>query len=300
MNRGRATRRAGMSALSLFVLLVEPLAREGAWAQGAMDPQEGKADAPVTLRQAGVDAHYVFGRPFRLDRSGRAKLAWSLVVGASLYTVRRSVRDAAQRNRTADLDRVLQDVREATLSGVPAAALGFYLAGTARDSAFDHETAMLILESLTFSYALGEAGRWAVASERPNRGESIHVFAGGGHSVSGDVSAASSLIAPIADRHLKVRAGDSRGERFFKRLGTIGLYGAAGLVAYQRIDDDRHWLPDVYLGYLDGLCVGRMLVDSHRGGRGWGDGEAVAAAKSHRAELTLAPGGVAIRWGASP
>lgn len=300
MSRPMTGRRAGKGALSLVVMLLQAVAGEGARAQGATAPPEGKADAPVTLGQAGADARYLFGRLLRLDRRGRAKLAWSLAIGASLYTVRRSVRDAAQRNRSADLDRTLQNVREAALAGVPAAALGFYLAGTARDSTFDHETAMLILESLTFSYAIGEAGRWAVASERPDKGESIHYFAGGGHSVSGDVSAASSLIAPIADRHLRVRAGDGRRERFFKRLGTAGLYGAAGLVAYQRIDGDRHWLPDVYLGYLDGLCVGRMLVDSHRGGRDWREGESRPAARSRRVEMTLAPGGVAIRWGASP
>ncbi len=289
MRGARVPRSQGVFAWILVAALLHAGPGQ-AWAESA-------SEAPVTWKQVGADARYLLTRPAHLDRKGWARVTWTLGIGASLYAVRREVRDAAERNRGADLDRLLQSARKTSLAAVPALALGFALAGSARDSAFDHETSVLVLESLAFSYALGEAGRFVVASRRPEKGEAIDTFSGDGHSVSGDVAAASSLIAPIADRHLKIRDGDGRGRRFWKRLATFGLYGAAGLVAAQRIEADRHWLPDVYFGYLDGLCVGRMLVDSRRGGRGWRDRDGDQPGAGPRVELTPVPAGIVIRWG---
>ena len=58
------------------------------------------------------------------------------------------------------------------------------------------------------------------------------------------------------------------------------LYASAGLTAYQRMDADRHWAPDVFLGMVTGLEVGRALGESHD------DAAAGAATPSRRARRT--------------
>lgn len=259
--------------------------------------EDSAADAPLDWRQIGRDARYVFGRPAHLDTAGWVRLGAGVGVGASLYLVRDEARDFVLDHGGERYDGVLDDARLMGRLATPLlAAGGFYLAGLARDSDRSRETAVVLMESLTFSSAIAATANYVVAAERPEDGDEVDFFARDGHSVSFDVTIAASMLAPIIDRHLQVRPEDRRGVRFWKRFGAWGLYGTAGLVALQRLNEDAHWLPDVYFGYLNGLCVGRMVVDARRGGREErvrGDREdAGAAERPPRVTMRPAPGGV--------
>jgi len=290
------TRRRGWSkgglSIVLACVLVASMRGARADASAATEDTTAKrgADAPLSWRQVGLDSRYVYGRPAHLDRSGWLKLAAVVGTGAALYTVRKDIRDAVQRNRTTSIDSVLDDARNMGKLGTPVAtALGFYLVGTLRDSPYDQETGMLILETLGMAGAITGTAQKVIATDRPEVGDRVRFFSSNGHSVSGDVTIAASMLAPIIDRHLRVEADDGRGARFWKHFGTWGLYGTAGLTALQRMDKDKHWAPDVFFGYACGLGVGRLLVDSHRGGRAWRSGPG-------RVAVGLAPNGVRVVW----
>jgi len=250
-------------------------------------------DAPLTWTQVGKDAHYVFGRPAHLDRRGWAKVAWVVGIGASLYAVREDVRTYVQDHAGQFQGGVLNTARKMGNAATPlATSLGFWIAGEARDSAYDKETSTLLLENLGYAAAVSGMMQVVLVTQRPRDGDSIEfLYPPVGHSASGDVTVAASILAPVIERHLLVDDDDGRGVRFWKRFGQCGLYGTAGLVAVQRMWSDAHWLPDVYFGYVNGLAVGKLLVDSRRGGPEWRDER-----RRSRVQVNATTSGLRITW----
>jgi hypothetical protein len=269
--------------LGLFATVAragEPVAAE---AQAGASPPP--ADAPLGWRQIGQDAKYVFGRPAHLDTAGWVRLGTGVGAGAALYLVRDEARDFALEHGGDHWDQLLDNARLMGRLATPLlAAGGFWLGGVARDSDHAKETSIVLLETVTYASFIAGVTNQVIATERPRDGDDIKLFGGNGHAVSLDVTIAASMLAPIIDRHLTVRDSDGGAVRFWKRFGAWGMYGTAGLTALQRMNEDAHWLPDVYFGYLNGLCVGRMVVDSRRGGRQDG--------RPRKVTMLPAPGGV--------
>jgi hypothetical protein len=286
----------GRLTLLVLVLALVPADPTRAQEQAPAGQETGirePPDAPLKWAQVGRDAEYVFGRPAHLDRRGWAKLVWAIGIGASLYLVREQTRDFIQDHSDQFQGSTLKEARKMGSAGTPLlTSLGFWIAGKARDSAYDKETATLLLENMGYAGAISGAMQVVIVSERPRDGNTVtFLYPPVGHSASGDVTMAASILAPVIDRHLLVDDDDTRGVRFWKHFGQVGLYGTAGLVAVQRMWSDAHWLPDVYFGYINGLGVGRMLVDSRKGGREWRDER-----RHKRVEVTATASGLRITW----
>jgi membrane-associated phospholipid phosphatase len=126
----------------------------------------------------------------------------------------------------------------------------------------EKETAQMLLTSAGMAAAIASAGSFVLATERPEDGDDVDFFQANGHGVSLDASLAASIVPPLRCQYLRVRPEDGRARRWLKRTGLGLLYAGAGLTALQRIDDDKHWAPDVFLGLVNGFTVGEMLCRS--------------------------------------
>jgi hypothetical protein len=214
-------------------------------------------------RRALDDVRYLALRPFGEDPSPRRRLAVLTGAAAALYLAREELRDRVQDTRSEDRTRVLDAARSQGKGAVaPLLAVGFGLAGLGRDGAYERETAEILLESAAFSAALAAAGSYILAAERPEVGTSVHSFRSEGRGMSLDAALAASIVVPIHRRHLRIRPYDGPGARFGKRALTGLLYGGAILTGLQRMDQDKHWAPDVFLGLSIGFGVGSALCDA--------------------------------------
>jgi hypothetical protein len=197
------------------------------------------------------------------------KVGATVVTAGLLYSVRYDIRDWSQEHRTTGGDRFFQDART-TGKGlfIPVMSLSFYLASFAGNKDRERETAVMLLESMGYSGAAAGIGQYVLASDRPSTGSDVNFFANHGHGISGDAALAAAISAPLHAQYLVPQPGDSSAVRFWKRAGTGLVYGVPMLVAYQRVNNDRHYAPDAFLGVVTGFTFGQLVVDAHQAARG--------------------------------
>jgi hypothetical protein len=203
-------------------------------------------------------------RPFRLGPRGRRKLY--AVAGSTLllYLGRDEIREWVQDHGSESRSEFLNDARTMGKGAfAPSLALIAYAASFATGNDREKETALLLLESAGYSAAAAYTGSFVLAAERPVEGDSISFFDVDGHGVSLDAALAASVIPPLRRQYLRVGPEDRAAKRLWKRSATVLLYAGALLTAYQRMDADQHWAPDVFLGTAAGLSVGKTLCDAH-------------------------------------
>lgn len=215
------------------------------------------------------------------------------VLGATgfLYGEREHIRHFVLAHRTPARTRVYNKARILGKGiAMPIAASLLYLDGKLTSNSYHVESAQILVESTLYGSLLAGLGQVVIASERPEDGNAVHFFRGGGHGASGDVALAASVVAPLDRRYLRLAPGDRTGRRVFKIMGRAGLYAALALTAAQRMDADRHWAPDVLLGAAAGLTAGYSTCSAHDPSR------TTDGARSKRAHIVPIPGGLSAAW----
>lgn len=219
--------------------------------------------------QPALDARYVVTRPFTLEDRGRRRVAAVAAATFTAYAGRHAVRDAIWDGPEGHRSPLAEGARNLLGKGAtaPLLALGFVTASAWTRDPRERRTASMLLESAAFSYAAAGVGSFVIASERPRDGDDVDLLRFGRHGCSADVALAASIVAPIRRSYLMPRPGDGRAAASARRLASAALYAGVALVAWQRMDSDAHWLPDVVLGAASGLAVGGAVCDA-RGLRG--------------------------------
>ena len=226
-------------------------------------------------------------KPAHLDAGGkRAVFAIAGTTGL-LYVFRKDIQEAWQEGRT---ERRTDFLNSARFMGdgafAPAVALAAYVVSFATHNDREKETAQMVLESMALSGVGAGIGQFVLATERPEDGDAIRFFRSDGHGISFDVAIAASVIPPLRRQYLRVSPEDSVGRRILKHGLSALLYSGMVLTALQRIDANKHWAPDVFLGMVTGLGVGRTLGQAHD------------EARERRSQLgfNVLPGGFSVTW----
>lgn len=131
--------------------------------------------------------------------------------------------------------------------------LGLYGYGRLSDNPVVMETSVNMLEAAMFSGALTQALKYGMGRVRPNETDSPENWFGDGLSFpSGHVTfafAVSTAFAESVDHPSLLRRGFA--------------YSLAGLTAYARMYDNKHWLSDVIAGAAIGASAALFVVNKN-------------------------------------
>ncbi len=217
-------------------------------------PQDRRPDqlfSTDTLRLFADDIGYVFTAPARWDETD-----WLAFGGATAGVVAtgafdKNIRDSIQRHRSPSLDRFMRDYQDigAQYSFVVLGAFEAYGLGAddrnARNTFVDGLGASLIAGGI-----ITPVLKLAVGRERPTDNASVYRFGHFSSSASfpsGHTTQAFAVASVIAAH--------------YPTLWVQALaYGAAGLVGYARLEQDRHYASDVVAGALIGWSVGQAVT----------------------------------------
>lgn len=195
--------------------------------------------------------------PLRYDQDDWINVAIVAGVAGGLMALDTTIRDFAQddvrsttTNDISDMISKLGDTKSLALTGI-----GSYALFEVFDMKREKSASLLALESLTLSALVIEGLKTVTSRQRPNKSDSAFDFQGlgsfgdntsfpSGH--AGNAFAVASVISEVY--------GDEN-----PWVPWVS-YGLASGVALSRVNDNKHWASDVFLGSALGLFIGKMVV----------------------------------------
>ena len=195
-----------------------------------------------------------------ISPSGWERSDWikaSLITGitAGLYTQDQKIQDWVQQNRSSVSDKISEFAKpfgdgRYTLPGLGA----LYLYGHFFENQKAQRTALLSLESFVVSGIIVQAIKFIGHRHRPSSGNPYNAWDGPGFSTSnlsfpsGHSSSAFAIATVIASEYPD------------KAFVTPLAYGIATLTALSRVNDNAHWVSDVFFGAIIGYFTAKAII----------------------------------------
>jgi membrane-associated phospholipid phosphatase len=240
-----------------ILLLITSLMFLPTWGKAIQEPN-GVESTDGLLKYLYNDTKHVLTAPLRW-RQNDILLFTTLSIGTGeLMLLDKDLQKSAQRNRTIDTDRVSRWTSRYTRSITNLTISGLYLSGLVLKDHKLKETALLCLESVVLSEGITTGIKYAAGRTRPfaDKG-SFHFdplrFPPPSYSLSfpsGHATDAFALSSVIA-------------EQYHNWMVRLMSYGFAVLVSLGRVNNNVHFVSDVFWGGVVGTSVGRCLVKFH-------------------------------------
>jgi hypothetical protein len=289
------TSRIAIGLIVFVIMSPSSFATPGDPPEPSPAPVDDLCAHPTGFKRFACDSR-ALGRTLTLRDPRDRYRALGVLAGAGvLFAERRDIQEYSMDHRSASRTRVYDRARNLGKGGAaPLFAGALYLTGKISGDSYHTESAQILLESMLYGGLLALTGQVVIASDRPEDGTAVRTLHSNGHGVSGDVALAAAAVAPLDRRYLRIKPNDGRGRKFLKVTGRSLLYTALALTAVQRVDADKHWAPDVFLGAAAGLTAGYSICSAHEPPPN--DALRDRAAGSFRPTLVPISGGLALSW----
>lgn len=233
----------------------------GTSAQDGDDPPlEPARDLWHGVETFGSDLWHVVSSPSRLEGRSVWLTAGTFAMGGVLFATDESTRDRLART-PGDFRMGARDVGDFFEPAALQSTTNLYLAGVTGLAYFTrqewlHAPAKQLLYSQWISGLIRQITGVAIGRRRPSQEESAYVFdPGNGKSFPSGHSAVAMAMATVLSHHVA------------HPVATVGFYGAAGSVLFQRMDSGEHWSSDVWMGGALGLLVARSVIEAEESRR---------------------------------
>ena len=205
-----------------------------------------------------LDTWDVLTAPVRWEKSDLIKASVVSAVTLGLYAVDDNIQDWVQDNRNSTSDDISSLVTELGdgKNVLPPLAL-FYLYGHLLKDEKAKRTSIECVESFLTSGIFVQILKVSAHRKRPNKSDSADEWDGPGFYLSdlsfpsGHSSTAFSIATVIATEYRN------------KPLVPPIAYGVAALTALSRINDDKHWASDVFMGSAIGYFSAKAVLNLH-------------------------------------
>ncbi len=225
----------------------------------AVSEQKGVETVDSLVKFIYTDSKHVLTAPLYWKQKDLILFTTISISTFELMLMDRDLQDAAQRNRTSCTDRISKWTSHYTNRAVNLTIGGFYLSGLVFKDRKCKETAFLCLESLALSEGITISLKHIVGRTRPfgDKG-AFHFdplkFPPPSYSQSfpsGHATTAFAISSVIA-------------EQYKSWMVKLLAYGSATLIAWGRVNNNVHFVSDVFYGGLIGTAIGRCLVRFHK------------------------------------
>lgn len=202
------------------------------------------------------DTRDIVTSPLRWDKNNWLKASLVAGVTIGLYAFDEDIKDWIQDNRHDDVSEFAEHFGDRK-KVVPSLVI-FYALGYAAKNIKAQRTALLTIENVVITAIFTEILKHSFQRHRPNTGDSFDTFDGPSFSSnhesfpSGHTSLAFSVATPIATEYKD------------NILIPPLAYGLASLVGWSRMNDNKHWASDVFVGASLGYFTGKAVCKLNR------------------------------------
>lgn len=246
------------SSYAVFLLLTLFFISSAGYLKGEILTFENKLNLDY-LKRFGRDTVSVASSPAHWDKKDLFTLAAVAGTGILCFLSDQNIKGWVDSNNAGMFDEIWETITNfgngVFLGGLLAS---YYIVGEIFKLDNMRKIALLGVESFVISGVLVGILKYSIGRARPFTGESrtsFHPFSSSSRYYSFPSGHATSVfsVATVIAEHSK------------EFLVDVTAYGVATLVAMSRIQKNKHWVSDVFVGSVLGILIGKKISDLNRG-----------------------------------
>lgn len=211
-----------------------------------------------------IDLKDMMLAPRQFSQTDWIYTAGILATAGVLFATDRPIRDFAQHVRSPTTNGIANTVQPLGHWQVMLpVVLGGYVTSSLLKNTHLQQTAALSLESMALSGTLIQFGKFATHRYRPTVSDSPYRFEGPNLSSNNN-----HLSLPCGDAGVAFSIASVIGHEYPHSVWVnLSAYGIASLVGLERINNNKHFASDVFIGSTIGYFTGSYLVSKHANSR---------------------------------